>query len=230
MCAHKFLSTRSNARKTARRTHLGLKRLAAFRKSDGRDRARSHRTPSVMGSRRTFAAGIRDCSCGAVSGSGQESATLPSRIEESFSKNWGSFFLTEEWVVFSRMLTGDRPVAWHYGFVFGGSWFWYQPTFDSVVEKHWPGFCLLSQVIQDAIETPGMKMLDLGLGSEIYKVKFANQHAKHFDITVSAFQDSALRTRSARHNAAEWVKKSPRSERAVIAFRDFARKASGTNP
>ncbi|HUA13879.1 MAG TPA: GNAT family N-acetyltransferase [Verrucomicrobiae bacterium] len=78
------------------------------------------------------------------------------------------------WLVLSRMTIGERPVAWHYGFQFHHTWFWYQPTFDSSVEKHWPGFCLLTEVIEDATEIPGITNLDLGLGSEAYKAKFAN--------------------------------------------------------
>lgn len=91
-------------------------------------------------------------------------------------------FLTElakllsepRWLVLSRMSVAQRVIAWHYGFLFHDTWFWYQPTFDSSVEKHWPGFCLLSQVIQEATENPVLTNLDLGLGSEAYKAKFAN--------------------------------------------------------
>ncbi len=135
-----------------------------------------------------------------------------------FLEELGKLLCERQWFVFSRMLTGDRPVAWHYGFVFGGSWFWYQPTFDSVVDKHWPGFCLLSQVIQDAIETPGMKMLDLGLGSEIYKVKFANQSRETLYITLNASWFSHFRT-IARYRLTETVRRAPKLERSITLLR-----------
>ena len=124
-----------------------------------------------------------------------------------------------EWFVLSRMLAGERPVAWHYGFQFHGSWFWYQPTFDSFVEKHWPGFCLLSQVIQDSIEIPGMTMLDLGLGSEAYKAKFANESRE--TLYVSLHTSLLEHSRAiVRHKAAEAIKSSPRWEKLASEARN----------
>jgi CelD/BcsL family acetyltransferase involved in cellulose biosynthesis len=101
-------------------------------------------------------------------------------------------FLTElskllsqpQWLVFSRMSVAGRVYAWHHGFQFCDNWFWYQPTFDSSVEKHWPGFCLLTQVIQDATEMPALKKLDLGLGAEAYKAKFANATRRTMCVTL----------------------------------------------
>jgi CelD/BcsL family acetyltransferase involved in cellulose biosynthesis len=91
-----------------------------------------------------------------------------------FLEEVGKLMSASDWLVLSRMKVGGEPVAWHYGFQFEDNWFWYQPTFDSRLEKHWPGFCLLTQVIQDAIRNPAIARLDLGLGSEAYKAKFAN--------------------------------------------------------
>jgi Acetyltransferase (GNAT) domain len=101
-------------------------------------------------------------------------------------------FLTElskllsqsQWLVVSRMGVGDRVFAWHFGFQFHDNWFWYQPTFDSSVEKHWPGFCLLTQVIQDATENSALTRLDLGLGAEAYKAKFANAMRRTMYVTL----------------------------------------------
>ncbi len=36
------------------------------------------------------------------------------------------------WVTLSRLLVGEVPAAWNYGFQFAGSWFWYQPTVNSI--------------------------------------------------------------------------------------------------
>jgi hypothetical protein len=116
------------------------------------------------------------------------------------------------WLVLSRMTAGEQPVAWHFGFQFHGSWFWYQPTFDSRVEKHWPGFCLLSQVIQDALEDPAMTILDLGLGSEAYKAKFANESRETLYVTLHG---SSLRRAQTvlRYRTAEAVKAYPLTEK-----------------
>jgi len=123
-----------------------------------------------------------------------------------------------EWLLLSRMFAGDRAVAWHYGFQFRDTVFWYQPTFDSSVEKHWPGFCILTHVIQEALENPAMTTLDLGLGSEAYKAKFANASRETLYVTLhrSAFGHwaEALRYRAVAgvraypwtEKAAEWVR------------------------
>ncbi len=126
--------------------------------------------------------------------------------------------LPEQWLALSRMWAGNRIVAWHYGFQFHGSWFWYQPTFDSRVEKHWPGFCLLSQVIEDAIDMPGMMMLDLGLGSEAYKAKFANESRETLYVTLHGSIVSHWGT-MLRYRIAETVKASPKMEKFAEAAR-----------
>lgn len=126
--------------------------------------------------------------------------------------------LPEQWLVLSRMWAGNRVVAWHYGFQFHGSWFWYQPTFDSSVEKHWPGFCLLSQVIEDAIDMPAMTMLDLGLGSEAYKAKFANESRETLYVTLHRSIVAHWGT-MIRYRIAEAVKASPKLEKIAESVR-----------
>ena len=127
------------------------------------------------------------------------------------------------WLVVSRMLTGTVPVAWHYGFVFHNKWFWYQPTFDSSVEKHWPGFCLLSQVIHDALENSSLRMLDLGLGAEAYKGKFANTSRETLHV---ALHSSLVRhwATMLRHRLAEAARSSPGVERLAENVRESFRK------
>ncbi len=75
------------------------------------------------------------------------------------------------------LMVGDRPVAWNYGFQFHGSWFWYQPTFDSRQEENSPGQCLLLRIVTEACDMDGIKVVDLGLGAEGYKDRFGNQYA-----------------------------------------------------
>lgn len=101
-------------------------------------------------------------------------------------------FLTElarllsgsDWLCLTRMMTGEKAVAWNYGFQFHGSWFWYQPTFDSKVEKHSPGYCLLVKMIEEAGQNPQFHTVDLGLGAEEYKDRVANQGRKTLCVTL----------------------------------------------
>lgn len=130
-----------------------------------------------------------------------------------------------QWLVLSQMKAGERVVAWHYGFQFHGSWFWYQPTFDSSVEKYWPGFCLLTQVIQEATENPAMTTLDLGLGSEAYKAKFANESRETLYVALhsSLLKHWGMRLR---FRTADAVKASPALEKIVSSLRNRVRALS----
>jgi CelD/BcsL family acetyltransferase involved in cellulose biosynthesis len=123
------------------------------------------------------------------------------------------------WLTLTRMMSGDNTLAWNYGFQFHGTWFWYQPTFDSDLEKYSPGFCLLAKLVEEAADNPGLRTVDLGLGAEEYKERFANQTRETLYVTLRA--SAAQHAREIlRYRAAEIIKTSPRLEagaRAVIA-------------
>jgi CelD/BcsL family acetyltransferase involved in cellulose biosynthesis len=115
------------------------------------------------------------------------------------------------WLVLTRMMSGEKVLAWNYGFQFRDTWFWYQPTFDSDLEKYSPGFCLLAKLIENAAESPELSIVDLGLGAEQYKERFANQTRETLCVT--------LRTSLVRHareilhyRVAEGIKSDPRLE------------------
>jgi len=63
-------------------------------------------------------------------------------------------------------------VAWNYGFQFHGSWFWYQPTFDSHQEENSPGHCLLSRIVIEACDMERDGGRRLGLGAEVTRNGF----------------------------------------------------------
>ena len=118
------------------------------------------------------------------------------------------------WLVLSRMISGNRVCAWHYGFRFDDTWFWYQPTFDSDLEKHSPGFCLLTKIIEKAIEDSDVKVVDLGLGAEEYKDRFANQTRETLYVTLHRSAGQHYRE-IVRYGATNIVKKIPKAEPAV---------------
>jgi CelD/BcsL family acetyltransferase involved in cellulose biosynthesis len=132
------------------------------------------------------------------------------------------FFLEElvrrfsgtEVVTLSMLMIADRPVAWNYGFQFHGSWFWYQPTFDSRQEENSPGQCLLSRIITDACDVDKMRVVDLGLGAEDYKERFANSSRQTVDFTMTKSWSRHLRE-VVRYRAASLLKRSPRVDSAV---------------
>ncbi|HVI06968.1 MAG TPA: GNAT family N-acetyltransferase [Candidatus Binatia bacterium] len=78
------------------------------------------------------------------------------------------------WLKISQLEIDGRPVAWNYGFRFGGSWFWYLPTFQMEYEHVSPGSCLLRLLVEEGARDSSLQWLDLGLGDEPYKERFAN--------------------------------------------------------
>ncbi len=133
------------------------------------------------------------------------------------------------WLALTRMMSGESAFAWNYGFEFQDTWFWYQPTFDSVLEKYSPGFCLLAKLIEEAADNPALRTVDLGLGAEEYKERFANQSRETLYVTL---RRSALRNAREilRFHAAEIVKTSPRLEagaRAAVARWQQVRQSVG---
>jgi len=120
------------------------------------------------------------------------------------------------WLTLTRMMSGKNAFAWNYGFQFQDAWFWYQPTFDSDLEKYSPGFCLLAKLIEEAAENPVLNTVDLGLGAEEYKERFANQTRETLYVTLRA--SAAQHAREVlRYRAAQIIKTSPRTEEAARA-------------
>jgi len=117
-------------------------------------------------------------------------------------------------VTLSLLNIRDRPVAWNYGFQFHGSWFWYQPTFDSHHEGNSPGHCLLSRIVMEACDMDGMDRVDLGLGAEGYKERFGNSSRQTIHVTATKSRSRHLRE-ILRYAAASALTRSPRVERAV---------------
>ena len=78
------------------------------------------------------------------------------------------------WLKISQLEIDGHPVAWNYGFRFGGSWFWYLPTFQMEYAHVSPGACLLRLLVEEGARDASLQWLDLGLGDEAYKERFAN--------------------------------------------------------
>ena len=117
-------------------------------------------------------------------------------------------------VTLSLLKIRDRPVAWNYGFQFHGSWFWYQPTFDSSQEENSPGHCLLARIVIDACDMEGMEVVDLGLGAEGYKERFGNGTHQTLYVTLTRSWSHYLRE-IVKYHAASLLKESPKIDSAV---------------
>jgi CelD/BcsL family acetyltransferase involved in cellulose biosynthesis len=89
------------------------------------------------------------------------------------------------WMCLSELTVAGRAIAWNYGFRYEGSWFWYQPTFDTDFEQLSPGYCLLGKIVEQSCESNGINIVDLGLGDEEYKNRFSNSEQRTVNIALS---------------------------------------------
>src|SRR5271165_4749410 len=124
------------------------------------------------------------------------------------------------WLTVSRLLVGENPAAWNYGFQFAGSWFWYQPTVNSIYEGMSPGYCLLAKIVESACERADIDVVDLGLGAEDYKYRFATMDRQTLYLVLNQSSSDHLRA-VVRDRVAAVVKASPGIEtfiRNIISY------------
>ena len=121
------------------------------------------------------------------------------------------------WVTVSRLLVGETPAAWNYGFQFAGSWFWYQPTVNSTYEELSPGYCLLAKIVLLACDSPEIEIVDLGLGAEDYKDRFATANRQTLYVVLNSSLAGHVRA-VMRDRAAAAATASPRVERPMRLF------------
>ena len=145
---------------------------------------------------------------------GGRASNLASAERQAFLSRLAEVLSGAGWFVLTRLLVGDEPVAWNYGFEFAGSWFYYQPTFNDRWRQFSPGFCLLTRMVEHACDNPAIHVLDLGLGEEGYKERFASGYRQTLHATIT--NSAAVRLReTVRYHAASAVKSSPRLEHWV---------------
>ena len=144
-------------------------------------------------------------------------STLASQERRTFLTELARLFSQQGWLAFSTAKLGGRSVAWNYGFRFAGTWFWYQPAFDTEQGRISPGAYLLCEILRQAADDPKTHTVDMGLGDEGYKRKHARAGRQTLNLTAYA---SKRRNAWAvcRHHAAAWVKRSPRLENDIRKY------------
>ena len=118
------------------------------------------------------------------------------------------------WVAVSRLFVGETAAAWNYGFRFAGSWFWYQPTVSGNYDDFSPGYCLLAKIVQLSCDSPDIDVIDLGLGAEDYKERFATAGRETLYVVLDRSFAGHLRE-VVREKAAAIVKASPKIENGI---------------
>ncbi|HEY8670816.1 MAG TPA: GNAT family N-acetyltransferase, partial [Terriglobales bacterium] len=141
-------------------------------------------------------------------------SNLISRQRRAFLCDLARLLSEQGWLAFSTLKLEGRTVAWNYGFKFVGTWFWYQPAFDPELQRFSPGAHLLCEILRQASEDTETSIVDMGLGDEGYKARFANGGRQILNITASRSRRRKA-WESSRYRAAELVKRSPGLERRL---------------
>jgi CelD/BcsL family acetyltransferase involved in cellulose biosynthesis len=97
------------------------------------------------------------------------------RRQRQFYETLARALLPRGWLQFSVVEFNGEPIAFHFGFDYGGTITWYKPTFDTRYASHSPGLLLTRRLIEDGLER-GRKELDFTIGDEAFKERFANRH------------------------------------------------------
>ena len=92
--------------------------------------------------------------------------------QRRFYKRLTSVAADTGWLRFTKVNWKGRPIAFHFGFCYKGSYMWYKPSFAIDLARRSPGEVLLRQLLLAAIEE-GVKTFDFGLGDEAFKSRFA---------------------------------------------------------
>jgi CelD/BcsL family acetyltransferase involved in cellulose biosynthesis len=106
------------------------------------------------------------------SASGTPSLFVDERYR-SFYRDLVSALAPKRWLWFSSLQLGGIPLAFHFGFQYGGRMIYYLPTFNVDYANYSPGRVLLRCLLQDAMDL-GASELDFATGEELYKYRLAN--------------------------------------------------------
>jgi len=100
----------------------------------------------------------------------------PSRFEEErdreFIRRLTGLASESGWLRFTRVVWEGRPVAFHFGFCYGGRFHWWRPSFDVALARRSPGEVLLGSLIRRALDEHA-DVFDFGLGPLPFKLRFA---------------------------------------------------------
>jgi CelD/BcsL family acetyltransferase involved in cellulose biosynthesis len=91
-----------------------------------------------------------------------------------------------------EVVLDETVVAAHLGFVHGGRFTWYKPTYDPAYSKFSPGEVLLKRLIEDAMSEP-VDEFDFTVGDEPFKLRFATSIRTVVDLRVDRSAMAASR-------------------------------------
>jgi CelD/BcsL family acetyltransferase involved in cellulose biosynthesis len=101
-----------------------------------------------------------------------EDSAFSDPVVREFHVEFAMAALERGWLRLTAMEVDGVPIAALYGWLIGGRWSYYQAGFDPEWSRHSPGFLLLGETIQAAIDE-GAREYDMLLGEEPFKRRFA---------------------------------------------------------
>jgi CelD/BcsL family acetyltransferase involved in cellulose biosynthesis len=219
VCARALLYTAEDRKQTSKSAIRKLRRMASGEPGGGQIRVVHERDSERVDTEFTqFALAHvgRFLTAGKVS-------NLVHSERRAFLLELAKLLAVQGWLTFSTLKLDGQTIAWNYGFRFAGSWFWYQPAFDSEQQHLSPGAHLLCEILREASADPEIRTVDLGLGDEGYKQRYAKAGRQTLDTSASR-SNLGFAAEVCRYRVAEFIKKSPRVEKEVR--RNIARVAS----
>jgi CelD/BcsL family acetyltransferase involved in cellulose biosynthesis len=144
-----------------------------------------------------------------------------------FLSELATLLSAEMWLRITLLEVNDRPIAWNYGFRFADNWFCYLGSFERDYEEYSPSACLLRLAVEEGCADQSIRELDLGLGDESYKSRFATTlRTTHYVQLSSSLSRHALNTawNYAKTNAARFPETVARLRRARELTRSLQRR------
>jgi CelD/BcsL family acetyltransferase involved in cellulose biosynthesis len=143
-------------------------------------------------------------------------SNLVGRERRAFLDELAKLLSAQGTLALSTLEVGGRAIAWHYGFQYAGVWFWYLPVFDPELQhlSPGPGSCLFCEILLQASKDPEIHTVDLGLGDEGYKDRYAKSGRQTLCVTVSRSK-ARLAQEVCRYQAVRLVARFPGLEARV---------------
>jgi CelD/BcsL family acetyltransferase involved in cellulose biosynthesis len=91
----------------------------------------------------------------------------------------------KSWVLFSALRLDDVPVAFHFGYAYGGRIYVIKPTFNPDYAAYAPGLLQIKYLAQYAMAESAVE-LDFTIGEEPYKFRFTNHTRCNYAARVHA--------------------------------------------
>jgi CelD/BcsL family acetyltransferase involved in cellulose biosynthesis len=103
----------------------------------------------------------------------------------AFLNELSTLLSQESWLRITQLELNGQPIAWNYGFRFADNWFCYLGSFNRHYADYSPSACLLRLAVEEGCADRSIRELDLGLGDESYKGRFATSLRITYHVQLS---------------------------------------------